>query len=190
MQIKLEKFKSDEIPKLVSWIPDKEFLLQWGGPAYSISLIKEQLLNDVKAIEDDDPKSLMFSAKLIDNNEMIGHIQLLGIDRNNMSARIGRVLVGEMENRNKGIGLQMVNGILEIAFNKLHLHRIDLGVFDFNKSAIACYEKAGFIIEGKSRECRKIDGQYWSLINMSILEEEYKNIFDRKSPYSIEIRNI
>jgi RimJ/RimL family protein N-acetyltransferase len=107
-----------------------------------------------------------------------------------MSARIGRVLVGEMENRNKGIGLQMVNHLLEIAFNKLHLHRIDLGVFDFNKSAIACYEKAGFIIEGKFRDCRKIDEQYWSLINMSILEEEYKNIFDGKSPYNIEIANI
>jgi RimJ/RimL family protein N-acetyltransferase len=174
--IKLEKFKSNGIPKLVSWIPDKEFLLQWGGPGYSISLLKEQLYNEIKVMEDDDPKNLMFSAKAIENDEMIGHIQLLGIDRTNMSARIGRVLVGENGNRNKGIGLQMVNGILEIAFNRLHLHRVDLGVFDFNKGAIACYEKAGFIIEGKFRECRKIDGQYWSLLNMSILEEEYMNM--------------
>ncbi len=176
MLIKLEKFNSNEIPKLVLWIPDKEFLLQWGGPGYSISLLNEQLLNEIKTMEDENPKSLMFSAKTIDNNEMVGHVQLLGIDRTNMSARIGRVLVGEKENRNKGIGQQMVNGILDIAFNTLHLHRVDLGVFDFNKSAIACYEKAGFIIEGKLRDCRKIDGQYWSLLNMSILEEEYMNI--------------
>lgn len=176
MLIKLEKFKTDEIPKLASWIPNKEFLLQWGGPAYSMALLKEQILNDVKTMEEDDPKNLMFSAKWVDNNEVIGHIQLSGIDRINMSARIGRVIVGEKENRNKGIGLQMVKCILEIAFNNLHLHRVDLGVFDFNKSAIACYEKAGFVIEGKFRDSRKINDQYWSLINMSILEDEYRKM--------------
>lgn len=126
-------------------------------------------------MEDESPKNLMFSAKLINTNETVGHIQLLGIDRTNMSARISRVLVGDIDNRNKGIGLQMVNSVLEITFKTLNLHRVDLGVFDFNKAAITCYEKAGFIIEGKFRECRKIDGQYWSLINMSILQDEYVN---------------
>ena len=175
MQIKLEKLNSNEISKLISWIPNKEFLLQWGGPAYSISLLDEQLLNEIKKMSVENPQNLMFSAKLINNDELVGHIQLLGIDRINMSARVGRVLVGEEENRNKGIGLEMINGVLEIGFKTLNLHRIDLGVFDFNKAAIACYEKAGFIIEGKFRECRKIDEQYWSLLNMSILEEEYMN---------------
>lgn len=47
-------------------------------------------------------------------------------------------------------------------------------LIDFNISAIECYKKAGFIIEGKIRECRKNNGEYWSLINMSILEDEYE----------------
>ena len=122
------------------------------------------------------PNYLMFSAKDIENNESVGHIQLLAIDRINMSARIGRVIVGVKENRNKGIGLKMINSILDIAFNELNLHRVDLGVFDFNESAIACYKKAGFIIEGTFRDFRKIDEQYWSLINMSILENKYRNL--------------
>lgn len=180
MLIKLEKFNCNEISKLISWIPNKEFLLQWGGPSYSMSLLEEQLLNEIKTMSVENSKNIMFSAKLVSNNQMVGHIQLLGIDRKNMSARIGRVLVGEKEFRGKGIGLQMVNSILDIAFNEMNLHRIDLGVFDFNKSAIACYQKAGFIIEGKLRECRKIDGQYWSLLNMSILEEEYMNIKNKE----------
>jgi len=37
----------------------------------------------------------MFSAKLTESNETVGHMQLLGIDRVNMYARIGRVLVGK-----------------------------------------------------------------------------------------------
>jgi len=174
MVIKLERFSFEEIPQLISWVPNKEFLLQWAGPSYTFELMEKQLGNDINTMLEDDPKSLMFSAKLIESNKTVGHVQLLNIDRTNMYARIGRVIVGEKENRSKGIGLQIINSVLDIAFNKLKLHRVDLGVFDFNKSAIACYEKAGFIIEGNFRECRKINGQYWSLLNMSILEDEYR----------------
>lgn len=176
MTIKLEKFSYEEIPKLKSWIPNKEFLLQWGGPLYTFELLEKQLQRDMDMMLEKEPKNMMFSAKLIESNETVGHIQLLSIDKVNLSARIGRVLVGEKEYRNKGIGLEMVNAILNIAFNKLNLHRVDLGVFDFNLPAIACYKSAGFIIEGNFRECRKINEQYWSLLNMSILENEYRNL--------------
>ena len=176
MVIKLEKFSCEEIPQLISWVPNKEFLLQWAGPSYTFELLEKQLQNDINMMLEEEPKSMMFSAKLIESNEIVGHIELLWIDRVNMSARIGRVLVGKEECRNKGVGLQMINAILNIAFNKLNLHRVDLGVFDFNVSAIACYKKAGFIAEGNFRECRKINGQYWSLLNMSILEDEYRNL--------------
>ena len=175
MAIKLVKFSCEEIPQLISCIPNKEFLLQWAGPSYTLELLEKQLQNEINMMCKENFTSLMFSAKQTETNEVVGHIQLLGIDRVNMSARIGRVLVGKEENRNEGIGLQMINAVLDIAFNKLNLHRIDLGVFDFNASAIQCYKKAGFIIEGNFRECRKINGQYGSLLNMSILEDEFRN---------------
>jgi RimJ/RimL family protein N-acetyltransferase len=175
MRIKLEKFSYEEIPQLISWIPNKEFLLQWGGPAYTLELLGKQLQKDTDMMLEKEPKNMMFSAKQIENDKTIGHIQLLWIDKVNMSARIGRVLIEE-KYRNKGIGLEMVNATLDVAFNKLNLHRVDLGVFDFNLPAIACYKKAGFIIEGNFRECRKINGQFWSLLNMSILENEYRNL--------------
>ncbi|MCB2291626.1 GNAT family N-acetyltransferase [Clostridium sp. CS001] len=176
MIIKLEKFTCEEIPQLISWVPNNEFLLQWAGPTYTLELLENQLQNDISLMVGEESKSMMFSAKLIESNETVGHIELLWIDRINMSARIGKVLVGKKECRNKGIGLQMVSAALNIAFNQLNLHRVDLGVFDFNLSAIACYKKAGFITEGNLRECRKINGQYWSLVNMSILEDEYRNL--------------
>jgi RimJ/RimL family protein N-acetyltransferase len=67
----------------------------------------------------------------------------------------------------------MIEEILKIAFGKLNLHRVSLGVFDFNQSAIACYEKSGFIKEGLLRDSRKIENEYWSLWEMSILENEW-----------------
>lgn len=171
--LKLEKFAYKDVSKVVSWVENKEFLLQWAGPSYKLELLEEQLKKEIEEMNKENCNNLMFSLKDFETNEVVGHIQLLVIDRENMSARIGKVIIGEKKYRNKGIGLQMINLVLDIAFNKLKLHRVDLGVFDFNVSAIECYKKAGFIIEGKSRECRKINGEYWSLINMSILEDEY-----------------
>lgn len=176
MLIKLEKFKTSDAETLISWIPDKEFLLQWGGPSYTFPLTEDQLQDEINMMSCEPVKALMFTVKIADTDEVVGHIQLLGIDLVNSSARIGRVLVGNKEFRNKGIGMKMINSILEIGFETFKLHRVDLGVFDFNKSAIACYEKAGLKIEGTFRDARKINDKYWSLINMSILEEEYRKI--------------
>jgi RimJ/RimL family protein N-acetyltransferase len=185
MLIKLEKFKISDVKDLISWTPSKEFLLQWAGPTYTFPLTENQLQQEMNMMSSEPPKLLMFTAKIADTDEALGHIQLLNIDLVNMSARVGRVLVGDEKYRNKGIGMEMINSILSIAFETLKLHRVDLGVFDFNKSAIACYEKAGFKIEGTFRDCRKVNHEYWSLINMSILEEEYRkslNDYKNSSP--------
>jgi RimJ/RimL family protein N-acetyltransferase len=79
--------------------------------------------------------------------------------------------------RGQGIGQLMIERVLNIAFEELKLHRVSLGVFSFNLSAIACYEKAGFVKEGLLREARKIDNEFWSLWEMSILENEW---FEKK----------
>ncbi len=49
----------------------------------------------------------------------------------------------------------MMKAVLHVAFEELKLHRVTLGVYDFNTSAISCYEKIGFIKEGLLRESKK-----------------------------------
>ncbi len=171
--VQLEKFTIDEIPTLLSWIPNKEFLIQWAGTSYTFPLTAEQLINDMKKMEEQPPSLLRYDVRTIAENIPIGHIQLVKIDYENRSARIGRVLIGKPDQRNTGACVQMVHSILEIAFAQLHLHRVDLGVFDFNKPAIACYQHAGFHIEGALRDYRRVDDTYWTVLNMSILEDEY-----------------
>ncbi|MNP78416.1 hypothetical protein D3C76_1760270 [compost metagenome] len=68
----------------------------------------------------------------------------------------------------------MIDEALRIGFEEEKLHRISLGVFDFNVSAIRCYEKAGFVQEGLIRDARRYEDTFWNLIEMSILENEWK----------------
>jgi len=103
---------------------------------------------------------------------MIGIVELGRIDRRNCSGRISRFLLGDEINRTKGTGYKVANLLLDIGFGELKLHRISLGVFDFNLPAIRCYEKAGFKREGLLRDFRKVKDNYWNLVEMSILHDE------------------
>lgn len=170
--IALRPFDRTDFATLIGWIPSPEFLLQWAGPQLTYPLDAAQLDRSLQEAQTDPPSRLIFTA--VENGTPIGHIELARIDRRNRSATLARVLVGESSQRGRGVGLQMVRDILRIGFDQVGLHRIDLVVFDFNASAIACYERAGFVREGCLREARRFGDTYWTLVQMSILEEEWR----------------
>ncbi|MEP7355806.1 MAG: GNAT family protein, partial [Anaerolineales bacterium] len=58
-------------------------------------------------------------------------------------------------------------------FEELALHRISLYVFDFNAAAIAAYEHAGLVKEGLLRDVRRVGDKFWSVYQMSMLEDEW-----------------
>ncbi|QHT60921.1 GNAT family N-acetyltransferase [Paenibacillus lycopersici] len=74
----------------------------------------------------------------------------------------------------KGIGTEATTMVLRYAFARLRLHRVDLKVLEYNRRAIRCYEKCGFVIEGKEREGAFIEDRFETDIIMSILEQEYR----------------
>ena len=94
------------------------------------------------------------------------------INLRSRNARICRVLIGDKKYRNKGFGSLITNSLVHIGFTKLNLHRLDLGVYDFNTQAINCYEKCGFKIEGLLRDNMRFDKTIWSSYNMSILNSK------------------
>lgn len=173
--IELKPFERGDFPRLIDWIKTPEFLLQWAGPIFHFPLDQSQLDSYFKDSLEDPPFRKIYKVSKSADGSVIGHIELNGIDLLNKSATVCRVLIGDRLLRNKGIGLQMLRKILEIGFDRLGLHRLDLVVFDFNQAAIRCYEKAGFKQEGHIREARKIGNDYWSLYQMSILEHEWRS---------------
>jgi RimJ/RimL family protein N-acetyltransferase len=172
--IELKPFERGDFSRLIGWVKTPAFLLQWAGPIFHFPLDESQLDAYLKDTLGDPAFRKIYKVLNTADRRVIGHIELNGIDFRNKSATVCRVLVGEPSLRRRGAGLQMVRKVLEIGFDRLGLHRIDLVVFDFNRAAIKCYEKAGFRKEGHIREARKIGNEYWSLYQMSILEHEWR----------------
>ena len=164
--IKLEIFKEEDFSRLINWVDSEELMYVFSAERFIYPLTHEQLTNYINTKD-------RIAYKVINNstNEIIGHADFSKINKLSKNARICSVLIGEKEYRNKGFGTLIIDELVSIGFNKMRLHRIDLGVFDFNKSAIKCYEKCGFKIEGLFRENLKFENEYWSTYNMSILNK-------------------
>ena len=118
--------------------------------------------------------AFVFKAVDIDTGNVVGHISLGGLSWKNRSARISRVLVGNTNEQLKGICQQMTRAVLKIGFEELGLHRISLGVYENNKAALQCYLKCGFSIEGVSRDILLYNDVFLSMIEMGILENDWK----------------
>ena len=175
--IELDFFEQSDFKQLIDWIESPQFLLQWGGPAFDFPLTINQLEKYIEKANSDNSDTLIYKVIDKETKNVIGHISLGRIDRKNKSARVGKVLVGDKNVRGKGIGKQMIKQILNIAFDELHLHRVNLGVYDFNVPATASVtKKAGFIKEGLLRDSAKNGEEYWSSWEMSILENEWLNM--------------
>lgn len=172
--IELKYFDRTDFKQLINWIDSQAFLIQWSGHAFEFPLTESQLEKYIENANKDYADSFVYKVIDQDSGTTIGHISLGRIDRVNKSARIGKVLIGEQNVRGKGIGQQMMKEVLKVAFNELQLHRVTLGVFDFNLPAIACYEKIGFEKEGLLRDSTKFGNEYWSQWEMSMLEDEWK----------------
>lgn len=171
--IRLEYFSKEDFQQLIDWVPDASFIVQWSGPTFRYPLTNEQLATYLEGANE--PEASKYIFKVIDNgtNEVVGHVSLGKVDRNNHSARIGKVLVGAADSRGKGYGAQIIHAALTFAFEKLNLHKVTLGVFDFNVSAIKCYEAAGFRRERILQDVAKMGDEYWTQIEMEILAGEW-----------------
>lgn len=180
--IKLEYFDREDFKQLIEWMNSEHLITNWAGSLFRYPLTEESLdwyIEDTNNLE----KSDAFIYKAVDTKtgQTVGHISLGSISEKNRAGRISRVLVGNTAERGKGYCPGMINAILKIGFEELKLHRISLGVYDFNKAAIRCYEKCGFVKEGVMRDVlRYDDGTYWSLIEMGILEDEWRELHKKK----------
>lgn len=91
------------------------------------------------------------------------------------------LFIGETDNWNKGIGTIVVRSLISYLFNNKNADIIFIDPQTWNKRAIRCYEKSGFIpiVVIKNREMH--DGEYKDSLIMSISFEDWKTNNERIS---------
>jgi len=173
--IKLEYFTADDFALLKEWISDEHLLLNWAGSAFRFPLTDDKLEWYIRGANDiSGSDTLIYKAVNTESGRTVGHISLTAVNRANRSARITRVIVGDPAARGKKLGEQIIRAVMEVGFRDLKLHRMSLGVYDFNEPAIRCYRKCGFNVDGVLRDISRHEDTFWSIMEMSILEDEWQ----------------
>lgn len=120
-----------------------------------------------------DKSGFLFAIRPVDEDTLLGYVELDGILWSNGNAWIGLGL-GQRDNWGKGYGTEALQLTLAFAFDELNLHRVQLSVFAYNKRAIALYEKLGFVREGVYREHIRRDGQFYDMFLYGLLRREWQ----------------
>jgi RimJ/RimL family protein N-acetyltransferase len=104
----------------------------------------------------------------------IGNCSFIDIEWRNRSAEVG-IMIGEKSYWSQGYGPEALQVLIDHGFNTLNLHRIWLRVYAKNTRGIRAYEKVGFVHEGKYRQAHFQHGQYFDVLIMSVLKDEWSN---------------
>ncbi|MFD2370543.1 GNAT family N-acetyltransferase [Brevibacillus sp. GCM10020057] len=139
---------------------------------------REQIHQYIESKAQDSSSVLLLIARR-DDDQVIGDIQIGGIDTFNRNAYI-RISIENSDNQGKGFGSEAMRLMLDYGFGILNLHRIELNVFAFNERAIKAYEKLGFQREGVQRQALYYNHAYHDSILMAMLAEEYREKYLRE----------
>jgi len=104
------------------------------------------------------------------DDAFLGEAVLNDYDPDNASANY-RVWLAGPEAYGRGHGTETTRLVLDYAFG-VGLHRVSLGVLDFNPRARRVYEKCGFQLEGRLREAVRWEGQWHDELVMSVLSTD------------------
>jgi RimJ/RimL family protein N-acetyltransferase len=109
---------------------------------------------------------------------------LSNISKHNKNADLF-IAIGEDNYRGKGIGKIAIEWIIDHGFNKLKLHKINLGVIKDNVPAVKLYQSLGFVIEGEMKNEVFYNGRYHNFLSMAIFNGNQNKKIRSKSFYNI-----
>lgn len=106
-----------------------------------------------------------------EDDEIVAFAILQGLATPNRSIRLKRIIA---RNPERGTGSKFLRSVLDVCFNELAAHRVDLFCHLNNERARRVYANSGFTEEGILRDLhRNLDGSFRSMRLMSILEAEW-----------------
>jgi RimJ/RimL family protein N-acetyltransferase len=171
-RLRLRALEREDIPLFVRWLNDPQVTtgLMRNLP---LSQIEEERWFENMLLTPAAEHPLMIEVSEGDKWVPVGDCGIHAIDWRNRSAELG-ILIGEKSYWNQGYGSETMRLLLKHCFDTLNLNRAYLRVFEDNPRAIRCYEKAGFVHEGRMRQSDFREGRYRDTLLMSVLRQEWR----------------
>ena len=171
-RVRFTALTQSDLPTVTQWHQNPEFLRLFDAlPAVpKTEAVLAQWLDDTNKATD----AFLFAVRSLDSDELIGYVELDGILWIHRVSGVS-IAIGDAKQWGKGYGYEVMQLVLQFAFDELNLHRIQLTVFSYNERAIALYEKLGFQCEGVHREHLQRDGKRYDMYLYGLLRSEWED---------------
>ncbi|MFZ5918927.1 MAG: GNAT family N-acetyltransferase [Chloroflexota bacterium] len=169
-QVRLDALSKNDLPTLVAWYRDTEFLRFWDSRPASPK--NETELSKILEESANDKNIFAFAVRPVNSGELLGYIEIDDIDWPHDAAGIG-IGFGDPAHWGRGYGYEASQLALAFAFHELNLHRLTATVFSYNARSVALFEKLGFTREGVFRERLQRDGQRFDMYLYGLLRHEW-----------------
>jgi RimJ/RimL family protein N-acetyltransferase len=169
-RIVLRGFRKEDLATFARWLDSEEvthFLEMGARPT------RESDLDRFWQIANDSTNDVVFAIADAEDGSLVGTCGLYNIDWVVRRAQFN-ILIGEPKVWDNGFGQEAARLVLDYAFGKLNLSVVHLGVNADNERAIQSYKKVGFVLEGRRRRFIYRNGQYYDLLYMGVLREEFE----------------
>jgi len=94
-----------------------------------------------------------------ESDKHVGNIRLSNFSASHKRAELG-IMLFDKSQWSKGYGTESLTAITDYVFNDLKLHKICADYYSVNVASSKMFKKAGFEIEGVSKEHFLLDGEY------------------------------
>jgi len=150
-----------------SWMNDTEVTQYLESRFYPHSVESiASYISQVNASSD----SVLLAIVVRDKDIHIGNIKVGSINWIHRYADVG-ILIGDKTYWGKGFAVEAIKLVVDYAFKKLNLHRLEAGCYSNNIRSIKAFKKAGFIEEGCLKQRYFCDGGYVDRVCLGILRE-------------------
>ena len=141
--------------------------MEWARPDYSVQDAEDWIERSVKG--EKDLSQLNFG--IFRGERMIGTVGFAYFDHDPKVTEIGYWIDANEEG--KGIMSRAVERLVELAFGRLGMNRVQIRCADANVKSAAIPQRLGFVKEGRQRQHMMRDGKVYDFLIFGLLREEW-----------------
>ena len=163
--IRLRALERDDLRQLRDWRNDPDIFSRVREYRYLNMENQEAWFNSLR----DDRKTIMFGvetegkiANYLEKKSgflFIGICGLIDIDWIGRKAEVS-IYIGEKQNRQKGLGIEILDALAKYAFSECNLNRLWAEVYELNHASQKLFEKAKYELEGTLNSHAYKNGYY------------------------------
>lgn len=168
-RVRLRWLTAEDAPDLFTVFSNPTVMRYWSRPPMTAVAEAEALVAEIHACF---ARHRLYQWGIEHADRVVGHVTLSSLDAQNQTAEIGFALAEDRWGR--GLATEAVRLALTLAFDTLHLRRVEADVDPRNHASLKLLQRVGFVREGLARERWFVGGQVQDSVILGLLRREWE----------------